>query len=340
MFTTEPFIYNGVTYKTNIYPDENIGVDFLIVNPKNPNKPDILYKYYEINKNSVDSFLNNYFYSSHPFELNDKYDCSGDLIDYSKLGVDFFIKRLSKDLRIFSEEKIRLVYNSLEKRQLFNALTDLDSIILYTKFGVISLTENYDNILMWSHYAKNSGFVLKFKTDLMSKDLIGPFPINYTDSLEKIDSSVYHFSICMLYQTNVKSKKWEYENEWRYITYNPNGNYHPFYSCTEPDVEARKFKYNPKSLDEVILGDRFFEINEIDFDKRTNEYDVINIKQNTALEDYKIKFLNHIVDNSIKCSQIVRNRDKFILNPIGAKIEKLTYNQFKIYNQFKNQLLI
>jgi len=355
MIIPKPFVFNKVIYSAKIFPKEN-RVELFINNPDKQVKPQTLYKYYRVNncayKHSVDAFLNHYLFSSHPLNLNDKFDCAADLIDYTNLDIGAFIDKLSKELKILSEEKVKTIYNSNDRKPLCNMLSDLYQMILYLKFGVISLSKIPDDILMWSYYAENSGFVLKLNTELLyktellnkteslSNQVFGPFPINYSDNLEKIDNSNYDNTICTIYQSNVKFKKWESENEWRYLTFNPYGKYHPSYACSKSDVETRKFTYEPDSLEEVILGYDFFNINEIDFNKRTPEYDIMNIPNDSIPENWKINFLNYIVDNSIKCSQIVKYRNSFLLKIFDIKIERLTNYQFKIFNPFKNSLYI
>ncbi len=343
MTQNKSFIFNKVTYTIEEYPDKNC-IDFCIKNPEKPHNPEILYKYFSVNNLayifSVDAFLNHYLYSSHPLNLNDKYDCSGDLLDFSKIGVEFYIKKLLQEVHLISEKRIKEIFNSNDRRQLINTLTDIYPTILYLKFGVISLAEKPDNILMWSYYAQNSGFVLKFNTDLLPKGFFGPFPINYSETLEKIDFTNYHFATCVLYQTNVKYIKWKPENEWRYLTYNSEGKYHPQYDCSDNEITTRKFTYDPKSVDEVILGYDFFNICEFDFNERSSEFQIINIPDNSTPDNWKVKFLNHIVDYKIKCSQIIRHRTSFKLDNARIKIQKLTDNKFKIYKQISSSIII
>jgi hypothetical protein len=203
------------------------------------------------------------------------------------------------------------------------------------KIGLISFTEEPSNVLMWAHYAQNSGFVLKIKTALLPKGFFGPFPINYCDTLNKISISKHDPSVCILYQSNVKQNVWEYENEWRYLTYNRNGKYHPFY--TDTDITSRKFYYNPEAIEEIILGYDFFNPREIDYNKRTPEYDIVSFsnKKSKNIKKLKRKVITFIVKKSIPCYQIVRHRYSYLLDVKEIKIELLSTNKFKIFNSFK-----
>jgi hypothetical protein len=267
--------------------------------------------------------------------LNDKYDCAGDLIDYSNLSLETFIQHLSKELGLFSPDKIIDLYNSDNRWVLDRSTADLYNIRLFMRFGLISLTEEPLNPLMWAHYAQNSGFVLKIKSSLMPKTFFGPFPINYSETLNKIDFSKYNPALCILYLSNLKQKVWEYENEWRYLTYNNLGNYHPFYSGL--DLASRKFFYKPEAVEEIILGYDFFNPKEIDFEKRTQDYDIINVSKRKTIQNRKLKrkLVNFIVKNELPCYQVIRARYAYQLDIKEIKIEKISANKFKVFNSFK-----
>lgn len=325
---------NKVKYSAK-YDIKNQTVIFTVDSPIKKDKPEVLYKYYPINKNSVDSVINHYLFSPHPSFLNDKYDCSGELINYSNLTLDHFINRFSKELKLYPEKKVRECYNSDKRWILERRFADYNLIILFMKFGIISLTEDHKNILMWAYYSQNSGFVIKYKTELLPNDFFGPFPINYCENLEKIDFSKYDKPLCVLYQSNIKQNLWEHEKEWRYLTYNKDGKYHP--DNPVADIKTRKFFYDLSAVDEIILGYDFFNPKEIEYSLRTAEYDIINLscKKLKGLKKLKRELLEHVVKNSIPCRQIVRHRYKFLLDALEIKIEKLSPNKFKVFNSFK-----
>lgn len=202
------------------------------------------------------------------------------------------------------------------------------------KFGIISLSEHPDNILMWSYYAQNSGFVIKFKTVLLPKQFYGPFPINYSDKWNKIDLTDNEKidSLCALYQTNIKNIKWLHEDEWRYLTFKKDGKYHPYCGNSNYETNGRKFSYDPESVEEVILGYDFFKLSEFVKKECTPEYFIIKIQNCSSQDNWKIKFLNHIIQNSIKCSQVKRSRDEYRFGFYNINLEQLKNNRFKITN--------
>jgi hypothetical protein len=311
-------------------------INFSVENTKKKSIPEYLYKYYGINDFSVSALINNFFFAPHPMLLNDKYDCCAELIDYSNLDIEFYIRRLSKEYNFFTENEIRELYNSNDKKLvLSHRVADLNMTVLFRKFGLISLTEEPSNPLMWAHYSQNSGFAVKVKTSLLPRSFFGPFPINYSDIFESIDFSKNENALCFLYQSNIKNKIWSYENEWRYLTYNENGNYHPIYSSI--DINSRKFPYNTDAVEGIILGYEFFNPREFDNSNRTKEFDIIHLSNNKCKKVHKLKrkILCYITKNSIPCLQIVRNRYSFELKPVEIKIEQLSTNKFKVYNSFK-----
>lgn len=334
MTTVKNIEVNKVNYSTKV-DHENQTFKFTVDNPVKTEKPISLFKYYPLSQYSIDALINHYLFSPHPSYLNDKYDCSGELIDYSNLTLEHFINRLVKELGLFSEQRVRELYDTDKKWVLERAFADFNSIILFMKFGIISLTEDPKNILMWAYYTQNSGFTIKLNTSLLPIDFFGPFPINYCEKLEKINFAKYDSSLCVLYQSNAKQNLWELENEWRYLTYNRDGKYHPDYSGA--DIKTRKFFYNSASIEEIILGYDFFNPKEIQYYLRTPEYDIIRLsgKKSKGLKKLKRKLLAFIVTNSIPCKQIVRNRYHFLLDAVEVKIERLSTNKFKVFNSFK-----
>ena len=328
------YSFNNVRYYVDI-DQEKRSIYFKIENPEKTITPKYLYKYYSFNQFSIDALVRNYFFASHPMMLNDKYDCSGDLIDYSKLDIWFYLNFLANELHLFSHEKVKELFHSDNKWILERTVADLNQTRLFMKFGILSFTENEKDVLMWAYYSQNSGFVLKLDTSLLPKNLFGPFPINYVDHFEKIDISNYGPELSILYQTNVKQELWRREDEWRYLSYNENGKFHPFY--WKFDLFSRNVYYNLKAVKEIILGYDFFNPTEIDFNQRTQEYDVINFNSKFAKKNKKLKkkLLNYIISNDISCKQIVRHRYKYLLDAKDVPVERISPNRFKVYNIFK-----
>jgi hypothetical protein len=164
---TEEIIKNNITYKA--YIDSSKDEIIFSLEPSQPTPP-FLYKYYGINKNSVEALLNGFLFAAHPFNFNDEYDCSPDLIDYSDCDVNFFIEVLHKQSDCLDEDTIRkFFYSEKDKWQIVRKAADVERDRLWRRFGVISLTEDPISIYMWAHYAQNRGFVVKFNTAKLNK---------------------------------------------------------------------------------------------------------------------------------------------------------------------------
>jgi len=287
--------------------------------------PEFLFKYYSINKNNVDAFCEGYLFASHPYQLNDKYDCSADLIDYSNCSLELLIEKSKSEGLADITEHIKEKYNSDNKRELERDISNLERDRLMKKFGIISFTKNKIDILMWAYYAQNRGFVLEFEISKLNKKWFGPFPINYCDSLEKLDISKCSPPMSLFYQTNIKQNIWEHEDEWRYLAYNPKGNYHPYH--LKEDYKTRFQFYNRTAVRQIILGYDFIEPNYI---KRIKNTDYIKLRN--KMQDYKLKLkiLNYIVKNKIPVSLIVRDIRTFSLITESITINKLSSNTFEI----------
>jgi hypothetical protein len=327
MITEEELTFNNVHYKVKF--DKASG--YLEFNLKNNShndnsRPEYLYKYYSLTKNSVDALLKGYFYASHPDQLNDKYDCAADLFDCSNCDLDFFIQELSNYRRIaITKEEIIQCYYSQDRWKLGVIFSICEQDRLFRIYGVISLAQEEDNMLLWANYSQNSGFAIKMKTDSLIKDKwFGPFPINYTLSMGKIDYSKYSSVLHFLYLTNVKYNIWSEEKEWRYIFCNLKGCFHPYYN--KRDIQSRYAYYNKNALSEIILGYEFY--NPTTFKDYRSNSKILKLKHKHA--DYKLKrsLLNFIVSSNLDVSIMVKDSTSYKLEKRPLSIEKAGTNTF------------
>ena len=271
--------FNGFIYKSN----ENDNTLPLIQIDGKKDKPMFVTKYYSLNKNSISALTNGYFYSSHPFELNDYLDASSFLL-YSTSPLDFkFYKNLFGNL--LDAEKLEELHkeDNTEQSSCRNYIT-LFWEVISNIFGVISLSGDENNNLMWPHYTQECGFQIKFNTEELEQsikenldkgEMFGPFPINYTEKLVPIDLSKFsQHHIPFFYLTNIKLKSWDYENEWRFLI---SKNYMGVpYSKSPFELKANFYKdiknrfayYNSNIIKEITLGHNYinrtrFHINRI-----------------------------------------------------------------------------
>lgn len=152
---------------------------------------------------------------------------------------DVFDKMWDPQNIVLSEQRIREANHKL-----------VDEIRLHNEkanhiqdIGILSLSSNNDNPTMWAHYSsEHSGFVLGFDTshgffeDDLEYDSEEIEPGEYVHSVIGINRSgpaqveyrqnwavdfAYNLGALGCYWdfTHVKSKSWEYEDEWRMIEY-------------------------------------------------------------------------------------------------------------------------
>jgi hypothetical protein len=271
--------------------------------------PEVLYKYYRVNEYSIDSLINRYLYASHPFELNDPFDCFSYLLDFSNISLETY-KRFFCTFTNASESYVIKLYNSnIEKLNKYFIGQFFD--FLLARIGVISLTENPEDMLMWTHYSSHTGFVLVFNVSELEELFHGPFPINYVEHPETFDINIDpHLSI--LYLTNIKSKCWLYENEWRLIAERAKPMKLPNRSDLS-NLDERKFLYPKSTLKEIILGFDFF-IHDLCVGEQDGYYifDFIGPPDS----DLRIRLLNFIIENGFVVSLIHLN------NNLGFKLTK------------------
>ncbi|MFM2389160.1 MAG: hypothetical protein RLZZ437_715 [Pseudomonadota bacterium] len=90
-------------------------------------------------------------------------------------------------------------------------------------FGVLSLSEIHDSLLMWSHYGdQHRGFVIEFDTDnaFFNSNYAQEFPsfllkVDYSDVRPHLSSTTLNRPEAL----TRKAKVWAYEQEWRLIRY-------------------------------------------------------------------------------------------------------------------------
>ena len=306
-------------------------LEFRIKYPKKINIPKYLYKYYSLKSISIDALKKSYLYATHPDEANDKYECGVELIDYSGVTQSLFVESLTNPIEIYSTETIKELYQSEETRWILQkALSERDRLMLSSKFGIISMTSNPLNIQMWAYYTNNKGFVAAFKQELLPKDIYGPFAVRYNKDLRKIDYMDNDFLLSVLYQTSVKHKGWSHEKEWRYLTYNPQGNYHPQYN--KDDIDSRKVQYDETAIKEIYIGHDLLDFNDIDLKRRKPGFDIIKLNKRSKKHGHMLKYrlIKFLINKMIPTSIILRHQNKYKLGLSPIEFEQIEDSEFRI----------
>lgn len=144
-------------------------------------------------------------------------------------------------------------------------------------FGILSLTSNYLNYLMWSHYANcHTGFCIGFDTEAVYDTILGTLgPVIYQEDIPKmnLNGDVLEFYIKQL---STKSKVWNYEDEYRIVV----------------DGLARKtISFNKEIIKHIVFGTKM-------------------------QHSEKLEILDFVQKNKIDCviSELSLDLEKFILN--------------------------
>jgi hypothetical protein len=303
----------GRTYIAKLGADELI---FDIKSPEDEPKPDSLYKLYGISKYSIDSLRNNYIYATHPNQFNDLFDCWAELIDFDNPAVAREILKTVVDDKIVDsyDEYLVKLYAQRNFRELF-----------YRKVGLFCATTDPNSLLMWSYYTNHSGFALEYEIANFPFKYYGPFPINYQQDIQPVSVNKHSLEIAILLQSNLKHIDWKHENEWRLIIPSEEGSMKSpnFRTLKELGGQERKFYYPEKTIKSILLGNRFFDPDEIEIiDDKVLK---VNLFENSEekREILEIIFLRNI---TIYFAQ----RDTFKIGFAQCILEKTSDTEYKL----------
>ncbi len=205
--------------------------------------PNFLYRYCSLErfaKNKKGSIVEDLikhnrlnFWLSNVKDMNDYYDFYPKLTneitkdELEVLKKDNLIQHIFKnnkwDFDGLNSEDFLIKYNQI----IYN---HIDTLRYTTK--LLCFTTNYDNLLMWSHYANShKGICIQFNMKNYPIDLQGPrlLKVNYNDYKDRLeittkDFVLDHIKFMIRVEENkyTKEKKWKYEDEWRLIfNFNP-----------------------------------------------------------------------------------------------------------------------
>ena len=264
-----------IEHNNRIYKDKGGHLEITNKSGRHFPVPYILYKYYPLNKFTVDAIANHYLYASNPSQLNDRFDCDPQLVSFNSFEDELSaIRKIRHDVSVNEED----LYHTSEFG-IDNSLVEY----YYKHWGIISLSKVYDEILMWSHYAKDDGICIGFYTDRLPLDWIGPYPIEYVKKRDAACLSFQQITLIPLIQCFQKNIKWKYEKEFRFLINLPRG-------------LSRKATYDTDAIAEIYLGRSFFKDMEIKVDEEnfhvtidtTKRYDLYRRKLLDTIAGYCI----------------------------------------------------
>ncbi len=303
-----------------IYRIENGRIEIIPDKKSKKPEPDAFYKYFSLKKNSIDAITNNYIYTSHPIQLNDIFDCYYKLVQFDNLDSIIYLLR-----GVMEPKDIKKEWHN-DRRELIRKVQYNYFHMAFTDLGIFSLTSDPVNILMWSYYSSNRGFVVQYDVEeikengIKSEIIEGPFQINYQNRISAIPFDKDKIALVFLYLTNIKSKKWQHENEWRMV-FGREKMYTPGVDIPDSDrllKNSRKFEIKHKAVKKIVLGNKFFDQKEFDKSKG-------RIKLNSDSPElffYKKALLDYIIENNIPAEIIGVVPGKFCLNTVAIDFQK------------------
>lgn len=285
------------------------------------------FKYYALTNNSVDALTTCYVYASHPNQLNDSFDCNSRILNFEKVSINdihsIYDGLYDQFLEFYGNEECLRRHTSEHFK-----------VLMYRHVGILSLANKNTNAHLWHVYSQDSqGFCVELDVKQFPFKYYGPNPIQYVDKL-----SQYYVNndtpTALLVQTNVKTRTWEKEEEWRMLVSNPEGV--DFNSWGEDgslhkqfnfgDEHDRKMKYPLSALKSVTLGERFFRSSNIRcYSVSKTEYECVFLN---SKEEQRCSVLDFLIDKPIRLYIIINDMGELILQPI--EIVKLQSQVYRI----------
>jgi len=194
--------------------------------------PKVLYKYRDWNNNfHKKTLFEQEIYFASASKFNDPFE--GNIpfqYDKSELTPDnIFIKMLNMAKEMYPQESDKelhaIAYNYQQRKliedpshlreQIKQFRNDIENI-----FGILSLTTEPNNFLMWSHYGdSHKGFCIGLNSEIIYDQLqckIGK--VDYSDLIPRLKffEPIEDFTKKVI---GTKGKVWEYENEYRFLVH-------------------------------------------------------------------------------------------------------------------------
>jgi hypothetical protein len=197
-----------------------------------------VYKYRSGSVRDIEALMNNQFYSASLESLNDIQEAKIQINEAEVNSFDLLVKMMAPKIQ-----------DKLLK-------SNLDTFIIEAKkFGIYSLSKNYDNELLWAYYSNShQGFCIEYDLDILKQfQLNGEFfsDVEYKENIPTINlDDIRDDSTLTKKLLATKSIAWKHEEEFRIIT-GISGLYH-FYNRS---VRAIYFGYRtPQNTIKLIMN--------------------------------------------------------------------------------------
>lgn len=209
-----------VNNNTPFMIDEEIREDLRYIN----DKVTTIFKHLDW-KGCIATLSNSKLLFNNPTSFNDPYDCYKGLINFDNIPETYrqhIISRFSHILKTSSKvvlEELNKTPNEEISRMFKDKLFPKEM----SDLGITCFSEDFKNLLMWSHYSdSHKGVCVGFDLRQLYTYLKGKEPalikVKYTDKLEQIDYFVEPkkaFINCF----RTRSRLWKYEKEIRIVLF-------------------------------------------------------------------------------------------------------------------------
>lgn len=270
------------------------------------NFPSSFFKFRTLSKRTIDTIELGYVWLADIGSLNDPFECSIQFDNDECLrlyyGSDKFHKLFTKitgqsltedEIQILSSSEIpflqyskickarKIPFNLSQEEQLLKVQGRWSEIVEETNrsLRICSFSLNNYSLLLWSHYAnEHKGIALEY--EFLDVDNVRPFiqPIVYSDKVYKIGIFEHYSSIQMIASSLIKSKDWEYEQEWRLTTFKQKDNFPQTLSIPNPIAIylGTRFHQNDKLLQKQLFEiAKRKNISVFQMEKHPNEFKLI-----------------------------------------------------------------
>ena len=222
--------------------------------------PKKMYKYTSFDR-ALDILMRNRIYFAKLSEFNDPFErlmtLGSDTPEGRKAIIEYIAKEASKsDMIVPEKQKQEFVDNPSKADMLTRAL--IDELFKQNSTGFCCLTDTYQSLPMWAHYANNhTGCCLMFDFSKHSyqKPEEYTFPFHYMIKVEYREKLPKYNMDRLWHDYSYKSIEWQYEHEWRAIMFDKDIS-RELSSFLRKKSNGADFYSLGNFLREVILGNK------------------------------------------------------------------------------------
>ncbi|QIK54460.1 DUF2971 domain-containing protein [Dysgonomonas sp. HDW5B] len=274
---------------------------------KNSNFPHSFFKYRSLSERTLESLREGYIWLADISSLNDPFECTIQF-DNNECWREYYSTEKFKDTfkkttgQILSQKELRVLTVSAEpfkeyiricgnrnipfaltaeqqKQKIQNRWIEIQEET-NRNLRICSFSLNKNSLLLWSHYAdEHKGICIEYNFEDI--DVIRAFmqPIIYRDKVHKMGLMEEYSTMQMIGSSLIKSKDWEYEQEWRLTIFKQQDNFPKKMPVPLPKAIylGTRFKLVKKDLkDKLFLFTEEYKIPLFQMRKDSKEFKLIS----------------------------------------------------------------